>query len=93
MKRFLVEIDDNAWEAMCREQREAYECGNGFELQGVPPEDKDVFYDYLCRRSGADMVWPDELTTILVTDITGNERFDIAVARGALLKTNGGFHG
>jgi len=56
MKRFLIEMDDDAWAAMCREQRVAYKCGDGAELCGIPPEDKDVFYDYLCRRSGADMV-------------------------------------
>jgi len=76
MKRFLIEIDDDAWAAMCREQRQAYESGDGAELHGIPPEDKDVFYDYLCRRSAAGMVWPDELSTIVVTDITGDERFD-----------------
>jgi hypothetical protein len=76
MKRFLIEMDDDAWAAMCREQRVAYKCGDGAELCGIPPEDKDVFYDYLCRRSGADMVWPDELSTIAVTDLAGDERFD-----------------
>ncbi len=76
MKRFLIEMDDDAWAAMYREQREAYKCGGVAELHGIPPEDKDVFYDYLCRRSGADLVWPDELSTIVVTDITGDERFD-----------------
>lgn len=68
MKRFLIEIDDESWEDMLNEQREAY--GNSVV---IPPVDEDVFYDYLCRRMDADIEWPeDAFVGVRITDVTNS---------------------
>jgi hypothetical protein len=69
VKRFLIEIDDEAWEDMCMVQQHEYERDK-LSMPIPPPLDETVFYDYLCCRMGSDIEWPDEFAGVVITDVT-----------------------
>lgn len=69
MKRFLIEIDDDAWETICAEMRREYQ-----PLPVPPPVDEDVLYDYLCMKTGAGDEWPHEFHGVTITEISAITR-------------------
>lgn len=69
MKRFLIEIDDDAWKEICRKQKRAYERDDyDYGTMPIPPTDDKVFYDYLFLRAGVCRHAHDELHGMTVSE-------------------------
>ena len=68
MKRFLLEIDDDAWADIYMGQTDVY-TKDRLSMPIPPPLDEVVLYDYLCRRMDADLEWPDEMAGVTITEV------------------------